>query len=423
MKKIKLNHTGEEITYEKLENGLEVFLYNKNDFTNNYVTFSTKFGSIYNEFVPLDEFKMKKVPHGVAHFLEHKVFVQKDGLQPEEFFSKSGALCNAYTTFKNTTYLFFGPNNLKENVLYLLDYVQEPYFTDENVESEKGIITQEIHMCDDNPTDVLYEYIRKNSFYHNPFKDSIIGTIDDINKITKDVLYTCYNTFYHPQNMFLVVTGNFDEEDLLESIKKNQSDKKFQLFQKIKIKEYQEPNKVVKQKEIVKIDTPIPKVAYNIKIPLENIKMDIRKYNLYLFILFSSLFDDTSNFDYEAKNENIITNSLYLNLLNCDSHALISLINETTSYEELIKKIQNTLETMCITEEDLNRKKKVLISNELFSFENIEVINDMIVDNIIFNGRVEENMIDLLNSLNIQEMNEVINTLSLKNYSIVILKK
>ena len=419
MKKIKLNHTGEEITYEKLENGLEVFLYNKNDFTNNYVTFSTKFGSIYNEFVPLDEFKMKKVPHGVAHFLEHKVFVQKDGLQPEEFFSKSGALCNAYTTFKNTTYLFSGPNNLKENVLYLLDYVQEPYFTDENVESEKGII----HMCDDNPTDVLYEYIRKNSFYHNPFKDSIIGTIDDINKITKDVLYTCYNTFYHPQNMFLVVTGNFDEEDLLESIKKNQSDKKFQLFQKIKIKEYQEPNKVVKQKEIVKIDTPIPKVAYNIKIPLENIKMDIRKYNLYLFILFSSLFDDTSNFDYEAKNENIITNSLYLNLLNCDSHALISLINETTSYEELIKKIQNTLETMCITEEDLNRKKKVLISNELFSFENIEVINDMIVDNIIFNGRVEENMIDLLNSLNIQEMNEVINTLSLKNYSIVILKK
>ena len=423
MKKIKLNHTGEEITYEKLENGLEIFLYNKNDFTNNYVTFSTKFGSIYNEFVPLDEFKMKKVPHGVAHFLEHKVFVQKDGLQPEEFFSKSGALCNAYTTFKNTTYLFSGPNNLKENVLYLLDYVQEPYFTDENVESEKGIITQEIHMCDDNPTDVLYEYIRKNSFYHNPFKDSIIGTIDDINKITKDVLYTCYNTFYHPQNMFLVITGNFDEEDLLESIKKNQSDKKFQLFQKIKIKEYQEPNKVVKQKEIVKIDTPIPKVAYNIKIPLENIKMDIRKYNLYLFILFSSLFDDTSNFDYEAKNENIITNSLYLNLLNCDSHALISLINETTSYEELIKKIQNTLETMCITEEDLNRKKKVLISNELFSFENIEVINDMIVDNIIFNGRVEENMIDLLNSLNIQEMNEVINTLSLKNYSIVILKK
>ncbi len=423
MKKIKLNQIGEEITYEKLENGLEIFLYNKKESTNNYVTFTTKFGSIYNEFVPLEESKMKRVPHGVAHFLEHKVFVQKEGLQPEEFFSRSGALCNAYTTFKNTTYLFSGPNELKENVLYLLDYVQNPYFTDENVESEKGIITQEIHMCDDNPTDVLYEYIRKNSFFNNPFKDSIIGTTEDISKINKDILYTCYNTFYHPQNMFLVITGNFDAEDLLEAIKKNQSEKQFTSPQKIKIKEYQEPNKVVKQKEIIKMDTPVPKVAYNIKISLKDIKMDIRKYNLYLFILFSSLFDDTSDFDREAKDENIITNSLYLNLLNCDSHALISLINETPSYEALISKIENTLKNIKITEDDLNRKKKVLISNELFSFENIEVINDMIVDNIIFDGKIEENMIGLLKSLNIQEMNEIISNLSLKNYSIVILKK
>lgn len=423
MKKIKLNHIGEEITYEKLENGLEIFLYNKRESTNNYVTFTTKFGSIYNEFVPLEESKMKRVPHGVAHFLEHKVFVQKEGLQPEEFFSRSGALCNAYTTFKNTTYLFSGPNELKENVLYLLDYVQNPYFTDENVESEKGIITQEIHMCDDNPTDVLYEYIRKNSFFNNPFKDSIIGTIEDISKITKDILYTCYNTFYHPQNMFLVITGNFDAEDLLEAIKKNQSEKQFTPPQKTKIKEYQEPNKVVKQKEIIKMDTPVPKVAYNIKISLKDIKMDIRKYNLYLFILFSSLFDDTSDFDREAKDENIITNSLYLNLLNCDSHALISLINETPSYDALIGKIENTLKNIKITEDDLNRKKKVLISNELFSFENIEVINDMIVDNIIFDGKIEENMVGLLKSLNIQEMNEIISNLSLKNYSIVILKK
>ena len=423
MKKIKLNHIGEEITYEKLENGLEIFLYNKRESTNNYVTFTTKFGSIYNEFVPLEESKMKRVPHGVAHFLEHKVFVQKEGLQPEEFFSKSGALCNAYTTFKNTTYLFSGPDELKENVLYLLDYVQNPYFTEENVESEKGIITQEIHMCDDNPTDVLYEYIRKNSFYNNPFKDSIIGTTEDISKITKDILYTCYNTFYHPQNMFLVITGNFDEEDLLEAIKKNQSEKSFHFPQKIRIKEYQEPNKVVKQKEIIKMDTPVPKIAYNIKISLKDIEMDIRKYNLYLFILFSSLFDDTSNFDREAKDENIITNSLYLNLLNCDSHALISLINETPSYETLISKIENTLKNIKITEDDLNRKKKVLISNELFSFENIEVINDMIVDNIIFDGKIEEDLVGLLKSLNIQEMNKVISDLSLKNYSIVILKK
>lgn len=423
MKKIKLNNINEEIFYEKLSNGLDVYLYKKENCTNNYVTFTTKFGSIYDEFVPQNKKQMKKIPHGIAHFLEHKVFAQKEGLQPEEFFSQSGALCNAYTTFKNTTYLFSGPNNLKENILYLLDYVQSPYFTDENVEKEKGIITQEIHMCEDNPTDVLYEYIRKNCFYNNNFKNSIIGTTSDINKINKELLYTCYNTFYQPENMFLTITGNFNEEELLDAIKENQATKKIETNQKITIKKYQEPDKVVKDKEIIKIDTPIPKVSYNIKISLSNTKMDIRRYNLYLFIIFSCLFDDTSDFDKEAKEENIITNSLYFNLLNCDTHALISLINETNSYDKLLEKIENTLKEINIKEEDLERKKKVLISNELFSYENIEIVNDMIVDNIIFNNSIETNMIEIIKSLSMNELNSVINNLNLKNNSIIILKK
>ena len=160
MKKIKLNGIEEEILYEKLKNGLEIYLYKKENTSNNYVSFTTKFGSIYNEFIPIEKNKMIKVPHGVAHFLEHKVFVQKNNPQPEDFFAESGALCNAYTTFKNTTYLFSGPNNIINNTCFLLDYVQSPYFTEENVKSEKGIISQEINMCDDTPIDVLYEHIR-----------------------------------------------------------------------------------------------------------------------------------------------------------------------------------------------------------------------------------------------------------------------
>lgn len=424
MKKIKLNNIDEEIYYEKLENGLDVYLYNKEGCTNNYVTFTTKFGSIYNEFIPINETKMTKVPHGVAHFLEHKVFVQEEGLQPEEFFANSGAVCNAYTTFKNTTYLFSGPNNLQENISFLLDYVQSPYFTDENVESEKGIITQEIHMCDDNPTDVLYEYIRKNSFYHNPFKDSIIGTVKDIKQMTPEILYTCYNTFYHPENMFLVITGNFDVEETLNTVVANQSKKQFDKLECIETKKYKEPDKVVKKKEIININTPISKLSYNLKISLKNINKEIsvRKYNLYLFIIFSIMFDDTSLFDEEAKRENIIINSLYLNILNCDSHVLISLINETDYYEKLIKKIDDALLNIQITEEDLERKKRVLISNELFSFENIEVINEMIVDSIIFDNRVERDIISLIHSLNKEEMDDIINSLDLSNKSIVILK-
>jgi len=421
MKKLKLNKIDEEIYYEKLDNGLDVYLYSKEDCNNNYVTFTTKFGSVYNEFVPIDGKKMIKVPYGVAHFLEHKVFTQEEGPQPENFFAESGTICNAYTTFKNTTYLFSGPNNLKENISFLLDYVQSPYFTFESVESEKGIITQEIHMCDDNISDVMYEHIRKNVFHKNNFKDSIIGTVKDIESITKDTLYTCYNTFYHPSNMFLVVCGNFNKEEIMNTIIENQGNKEFKEFKEIEIKKYNEPDNVVLDYEVVNVTTNIPKVSYNIKISNKT-ELETRKFNLYLFIIFSILFDDTSEFDFKCKEENVITNSVYFNLLNCDSHMLISLINETNHYNQLLDKIKENLKEIKIKKVDLERKKKVLISNELFSFENLEVINDMIVDNIIFENRIEEDIIPMIESLTIDELNMVIESLDLSNVSTIIIK-
>jgi len=421
MKAINMKGVDEKIYYEKLDNGLEVYLYTKDDFHNNYVTFTTKFGSINNEFVPIGEDKMIKVPNGIAHFLEHKVFVQENDPQPSEFFSESGTMCNAYTTFKNTTYLFSGSNNLCENINYLLDYVQSPYFTEENVESEKGIITEEINMCNDRPTDILYEEIRRNAFSNNNFKESIIGTVEDINSIDKDMLYTCYNTFYHPSNMILVVTGNFDKDKVMEVIRENQDKKDFEKVREVKIKEIKEPDKIGKKESIININTDIPKIAYNIKLPF-NKKIDRRKYSLYLFIIFSLLFDDTSEFDEKLKNDGIITNTIYFNLLNCDTHILISLINETHKHKELLKEIKANLEDINISEEDFERKKKVLISNEMFIYDNIEIINEMIIDNILFDGELKDDIIPLIKELNYKELNEVINSLNLSNNTTVLLK-
>jgi len=422
MKKINIKNIDEEIYYQKLDNGLDVYLYNKKDYHNNYVTFTTKFGSIYNEFVPIGEDKMITVPKGVAHFLEHKVFVQENDPQPADFFAESGALTNAYTTFKNTTYLFSGPDKLIENINYLLDFVQKPYFTDENVDSEKGIISQEIHMCDDRPIDVLYEHIRKNTLYKNPFKDSIIGTIKDINSITKATLDICYNTFYHPSNMFLVVTGNFDVEVVMNSIIENQNKKNYEQVDKIKVRDTKEPDEVVLKHEVIKMNTNIPKVAYNIKINADKFDINKRKLNLYMYIIFSILFDETSLFNKDVKDKDIITNSIYINILNCDSHIIISLINETNKYEELLKLIKGKLSNIQISEDDLERKKKVLVSNEIFSYENIEIINEMIIDSIIFDNTIETNIINIINSLNIDELNNIIDNMSLENYSTIILK-
>ncbi len=422
MKKITINKINEDIYYEKLANGLDVYLYTNKNMSNNYVTLTTKYGSIYNEFRD-ESGKIVKMPNGIAHFLEHKVFAQKDGPQPEEFYGANGALSNAYTTFKNTTYLFSGVGKLKENINYLLDFVQNLYLTDENVESEKGIIIQEINMCNDRPSDILYDKIRLNTIKNNPFKESIIGTKKEVKSITRKMLETCYNRFYNPSNMFLVVTGNFNQDEILKVIKDNQDKKKFDKVQIDKLKMPIEPDKIVKEKEIVKCNTNIPKMAYSIKIPTNIAKIDKRKLSIYMFILFNLLFGDTSMFDEECKRDGIITGTLFYNILNIDSHFIISLINNGDKYEELIKRIDDNLKNIKITENDLERKKKVLISNEIFSYENVEMVNDMIVDNIIFDNKIETDIVGIIRSLNLDDLNEIVKKINFNNKSIVILKK
>ena len=423
MEKIKIKKLEEDVYYEKMPNGLEVFLYTKDDVYTNYVTFTTKYGSVYNDFIPLGEDKIKSFPKGIAHFLEHKVFTEKEDPQPMEFFAKSGSICNAFTTFRNTTYLFYATKDLKENINYLLNYVQNIYLTDESVEKEKGIISEEIHMYEDRPAEVLFEKVRLNTLNSNPYRNSIIGTVKDIESITKDDLETCYYTFYHPSNMFMVVTGSFDPEEVMNLIRENQNNKEFKAMNKIVVKDFKEDDKVVKEKEIITMNTNIPKIAYTIKIPLKNIKLTRRQLHLYMHILFTTLFDETSTFDEELKKEGIINNTTYISLLNTDTHLLITLVNETNKYNEFLDKLKDKLDNIEINEKDFNRKKKVLISNEIFAYENVENINDIIMDSIIYNNELEEDPIGLISNLSIKELLDLIKKIDMSNCTTVVVKK
>lgn len=423
MEKIKIKKLEEDVYYEKMPNGLEVFLYTKDDVYTNYVTFTTKYGSVYNDFIPLGEDKIKSFPKGIAHFLEHKVFTEKEDPQPMEFFAKSGSICNAFTTFRNTTYLFYATKDLKENINYLLNYVQNIYLTDESVEKEKGIISEEIHMYEDRPAEVLFEKVRLNTLNSNPYRNSIIGTVKDIESITKDDLETCYYTFYHPSNMFMVVTGSFDPEEVMNLIRENQNNKDFKAMNKIVVKDFKEDDKVVKEKEIITMNTNIPKIAYTIKIPLKNIKLTRRQLHLYIHILFTTLFDETSTFDEELKKEGIINNTTYISLLNTDTHLLITLVNETNKYNEFLDKLKDKLDNIEINEKDFNRKKKVLISNEIFAYENVENINDIIMDSIIYNNELEEDPIGLISNLSIKELLDLIKKIDMSNCTTTVVKK
>ena len=424
MKKINIAKIDEEIFYDKLDNGLEVFFYPRENCQNVYATLTTKFGSIYKSFVPIGKTKFLTVPDGIAHFLEHKIFAQEDGEDVALFFEKSGTSYNAHTSLKSTTYEVSGPNNMIQNILFLLDYVQSPYFTLENVEMEKGIIKEEINMCNDNPWNILYDKIRYNTFKEDPIRYSISGSTSDIDKINKELLYECYNTFYHPSNMFLVVTGNFDKEQLLKCIKENQDKKNFREYKEVKLKKIKEPNSVYKKDEIVICNTNIPKFSYNIKVPIDNIKdISKRKLMLYLYIVMNILFDETSEFRFKLKEEKIITNNIDFDMLNTDKHILISLINETFNYEVLKNRIEEVLKNFVVCEKSFDRKKKVLISNELFGYDSIVVINNIITDNILFDGKIENDIISIIESLNMDELNKILKMIDFTNVSTVVVKK
>ena len=205
---------------EKLDNGMTIIIIPKPELDKKYVIWGTRFGSIDNRFIMPNSGEEVFIPDGVAHFLEHKMFEQPNGTNSLDTLMALGLDANAYTTNDHTAYLFECTDNFYEGLDELMDYVQHPYFTDENVEKEKGIIAQEIKMYDDEPGWRLYMNTMDCMYKENPIKIDIAGSVESISKITPDVLYKCYNTFYNPSNMVMVVCGNFNPDNILEEIKK-----------------------------------------------------------------------------------------------------------------------------------------------------------------------------------------------------------
>lgn len=198
----------------KHPSGLTIFIYPKEKMRSTYAVFGTRYGSVDKAFRRSDEPAPEITPAGIAHFLEHKLFESEDG---DAFirYAKIGASANAYTSFETTRYLFSCTEKAEQALGILLDFVQSPYFTEQTVAKEQGIIGQEIKMYDDDPQwRVLFNLLR--ALYHNhPIKDDIAGTVESIAEITPAYLYRCYNTFYNLNNMALCVSGNCDVDEVL----------------------------------------------------------------------------------------------------------------------------------------------------------------------------------------------------------------
>ena len=209
----------EKLYLKKLENGLTVMIIPKKGMEKKYMIWGTNYGSNDNVFIVPGENTKTEVPNGIAHFLEHKLFEQENGTNSLDTLTALGVDANAFTTNDITAYLFACTDNFYPAMNELMDYVQNPYFTDENVEKEKGIIGQEIMMYDDYPDWKVYLNAIQILYHNHPIKIDVVGTIDSISKIDKEILYKCYQTFYNLSNMAIVVCGDFEPEKILEEIK------------------------------------------------------------------------------------------------------------------------------------------------------------------------------------------------------------
>ena len=208
---------GEQVYSETLENGLQVFVIKKPDFSKSLAFFATKYGGADRRFRLGGQWT--DTPAGVAHFLEHKMFDMEYGDALTKF-SQNGASANAFTSGDMTAYHFECTDCFYENLDILLEFVSTPYFSKESVDKEQGIIGQEIRMTEDSPDFVLYYNLLKALYKDNPVRDSVAGTIESISEITAETLYNCHSVFYSPSNMVLCAVGNIDPEKVVKAAEK-----------------------------------------------------------------------------------------------------------------------------------------------------------------------------------------------------------
>lgn len=235
------------------ESGIKCYVVPKQGFQQKQAMIAVNYGGIDNEF-EVNGVK-HKMPAGLAHFLEHKLFEdEKQNIFQQ--FSSLGATANAFTSFTNTAYYFSCAENFEDNFKLLLDFVQTPYFTDENVEKEKGIITQEININDDDPSWTVYINMLTGLYHNKDYRQKIAGTVSSIKKIDKDMLLECYNKFYTPRNMAVVCCGDLDEETIFRIVDEKIESKPYSEIKRI-VKD--EPEKIHKRsiKEHSVISTPL----------------------------------------------------------------------------------------------------------------------------------------------------------------------
>ena len=397
----------EKIYKEKLDNGLTVMVIPKKDIQKKYIIWGVHYGSNDSKFIAPGEQNVTEVPKGVAHFLEHKMFEQENGKNSLDVLSSLGVNANAYTTNNHTAYLYECTDKFYEALDEFMDYIQKPYFTDENVEKEKGIIGQEIMMYDDYPEWKVYLKALESMYHSNPVKLDITGTIETIEKIDKEILYKCYNTFYNPSNMCMVICGDFEPTEIIKEVEKRLIKRENSSGEIVRIYE-QEEESIVKPKNEEQMEVTIPLFCIGIKCNPFKEKV---KTHIALEILFNIIFGESSELYKQLYKEGNIINipSKEIEFTDEYAHILISgnSRNPEKLYSELKEKI-NELKKNGIKKEDFERTKKMIYGLYVKEYNDVGDIARIVLSDFI-KGINSFDYIDELNSVDIKYTEQALN--------------
>lgn len=419
MKKINLKGLDLVAYTETLSNGLDIIFVPFEKKSNYFISYATRFGSEITSFTPSGEKRIYKVPDGIAHFLEHKMFEQESGEDPFAYFSKSGTGANASTSYDNTQYICYGTKNFEDNLRYLLQYVNAPYYTDENVEKEKGIIAEELKMYADLPDVQLETRLRQNIYHVHPRRVDIGGSVDEIYKITKEDLYLCYNNFYSPNNMFILVVGKFPMDEAMSIIHQELDSK--ENLEKAEVSLIKERKSVRKKQDSFVGNIQVPKIGVGLKIAISDLgQYDDLELDLYLTMFTTMLFGSSSLFREQARSEKLL-NNFYSDWDNTEEYKTFLILSSTNHPDSLIEAIKGEFSKHELDEAMFNRMKKVWIANEVKMADYIDSTVNNVYDDMIRYHRVIPNKVEVIRKMNIKTLEKIVSKIDFDNLSVVIM--
>ena len=361
----------EKLYIEKLDNGLTIMVIPKSNTQKKYIIFGTKYGSVDNKFIVPGEENVKEVPNGIAHFLELKMFEQENGTNSLDTLTSLGVSANAYTTNDHTAYLFESTSNFYEALDEFMDYIQHPYFTDENVKKEQGIIGQEIAMYDDYPEWKVYLNSMKAMYSINPVNIDITGTKESISKITKEILYKCYNTFYHPSNMAMVICGDFEPKEIIEQIQKRLVKK--EEHEEIKRIYEKEPENIVQKEIEEKMEVSMPMFVIGYKDKKEENENIVKKH-IAIEIILNILIGKSSTLYKELYKEGLLISEPTLEYEFSNTYAHVIITGNSINPKEVLKRLRKRIQEKIkqgLEQEEFERIKKTIYGDYVKEYNEI----------------------------------------------------